>query len=394
MKGALVFILCGLFAYGCNRIDFSNQDNKSPDNYITDYHLHSCTGEDSCQEDSFSEDQIKKVGEREGYLTEHFKVTHRDQLEIILVVDVSGSMDEDLRAIGSNMTSLLAHIDEKKWRMAFITADHGDHDRNNPSEAERWQDYKGSLPRFGQFMPLEKRGRIGDQKILDKQTPNYIKVFRDTLVRESSDECDLPPFCQGRNEQPLRALKAAIERAESDRVHQEFFKPNTDTVVIIITDEDERKHEHLYATKAAEVLQAYTAQFKRQKKRLFGFSISIQDKECFEQERGSGLFFDWFDKSAVAYGKIIARLADITGGSNISLCEKNYSASLQDISERTKRLVHSVILREMFYIPDTVEVELTPHQPNISWKLYGRSLVFSGDLLPETKITVHYQYEK
>lgn len=391
MKGALVFILCGLFAYGCNRIDFSNQDNKSPDNYITDYQLHSCAG-DSCQdEDSFSEDQIE---ETEGDLTEHFKLTDRNQLEIILVIDASGSMDEDLRAIGSNMASLLTHIDEKEWRMAFITADHGDHDKNNPSEVERWQDYKGSLPRFGQFMPLEKQGRIGDQKILDKDTPNYIKIFRNTLIREYSDECDLPPFCQGHNEQPLRALKAAIERVESDRVHQEFFQPNTDTIVIIITDEDERKHEPLYATKATEVLQAYTAQFKGQKKRLFGFSISIQDKECFEQERGSGLFFNWFDKSAADYGKIIARLADITGGSNISLCEKNYSVSLRDISERTKKLVHSVTLREMFYIPDTVEVELTPHQPNISWKLYGRSLVFSGELLPETKITVHYQYER
>ncbi len=392
MKSVLVFILCGLFAYGCNRIDFSNDEDRSPHNYVTDYQLHSCAG-DSCQDkDSFSEDQIEKT---EGDLIEHFKVTNRDQLEIILVVDVSGSMDDDLKAVGSNMTSLLSYIEEKKWRMAFTTADHGDHDRNNPSQSERWQDYTGSLPRFGQFMPLEKEGQIGDQKILDKHTSNYTKVFRDTLTRESSDECHLPPFCQGHNEQPLRALKAAIQRAESDRVHQEFFKPNTDTVVIIVTDEDERRQEPLYATKAREVLQTYSTQFKGQKKRLFGFSISIQDEACFKQEKGSsGWFAEWFDTSAANYGRGVARLADITGGSNISLCEKNYSVSLRDISERTRKLVHSVTLREMFYIPDTVEVELTPNQPNISWKLYGRSLVFSGELLPETKITVHYRYEQ
>ena len=382
----LIILIFGLLIYGCNRIDFSGQGYKNPRNYVTDYQLYSCK-DNNCQDGAFAAGQHES---KKGYLTEYFKIARRDDLEIILVVDASSSMDDDLQAIGSNMVALLSHVKEKKWRMVFITADHGDQNKNHPEQSERWQDWHGATPRFGQFMPLEIKGSIGNKRILDKKDSSYEKIFRDTLTRDSSDGCSLPPFCQGYNEQPLRALKAAIQRVETGGVYKKFFKPDTDTVVIIITDEDERRHDSLGATTATEVLQTYSRQFKGQKKRLFGFSISVQDDTCFEQEEHRG----WFTTTATTYGRMVGRLADITGGSNISLCDKNYSLSLHDISERTRRLMHSVTLREMFYIPETVKVSLQPEQPGISWQLYGRSLVFSGDLQSDTKVTVQYKYER
>ena len=383
----LIFILFFLFAvYGCNSIDFSKGSNSSF-SYMMQHKLnHSCLKTKDCDPHSQNTPaQIKS-------LVEHFNISEKKDLEIIFVVDASKSMDDNLTAVGQNMEALLSHVKKgQNWRIAFITADHGDHhdSPNEIADEESWESYHGKIPRFGQFMPLEKNGRVGNQKILTQNTPEHAQVFKDTLTRSHPDECSLPPFCHGYNEQPLRSLKSAIERAGSDPAHQEFFKPHTDTAVIIVTDEDERKHDFVRATRARDVLTAYRNQFRRQNKRLFGFSISIQDEQCLSQENQGGLF----QKSSASYGRVIARLAELTGGSNISLCKENYGESLRDISKRAEELVQSISLKKLFYLPSTVQVALIPHK-DTAWKLYGRSLVFSKSLPPGTKIKVSYQYEE
>ncbi len=378
-----------LVIYGCNHVDFSGTTDKSPSNYIMDYGLEvpNCEDDRYCQNYSSSEkkSQVKK---KRGHLTENFRIVERTGLEVIWDIDASQSMDDNLIAVGDNLTSFLSNIQDKDWRMAFITADHGDHLEKLGSE--RWEDYDGKEARFGKFMSLERSGKIWDQKILHKDVFHYAQIFQDTLTRRSPGECSLPPFCHQHNEQPLRALKAAIERVNSDPIHQDFFKPNTDTVVIIITDEDERRHDFKNATTAEDVIQTYLTQFRGLKKRLFGFSISIQDASCLNRENNR----KWLSQSAATYGRMIARLAELTGGQNISLCSEHYGDALADISQRTQKLIHSVTLQKLFYIPDTVKVKLIPNQPDVSWKIYGRSLVFSDNIQPGTKIRVGYNYEE
>ena len=283
------------------------------------------------------------------------------------------------------MQAILSYIQDKNWRMAFTTADHGDHNMEKKT-SERWESYSGSLPRFGKLMKLEKGRRVLDQFILNQDTSEYEQIFKDTLTRNS--ECNLPPYCQGNNEQPLRALKAAINRYRTDTQNNSFFEPNVDTVVLIITDEDERRNDTQNATKAEEVIDTYEQMFAKQKKRLFGFSVSIQDEECYKNERGGFLL-----SRGAAYGHIIGRLAELTGGRNVSLCSKNYGAALTDISKVTRSLVQSLVLQKIFYIPETVRVSLFPPQPHVSWKLYGRKVVFSDDIQAGTQVAVSYRYE-
>ena len=219
-----------------------------------------------------------------GYLTEFFKISERNKLEILFVVDVSGSMDDNLEEIGEHMQPLLSDIQDKNWRMAFTTADHGDHSKSKIT-SERWEDYEGALPKFGKLMKLEKRGKVLNQFILDRHTSEHEQVFRDTLTRQQSSDCELPPYCQGDNEQPLRSLKAAISRYEVNPENKDFFQPNADTVVVVVTDEDERRNDSRNATTAEEVIQTYERIFKGQKKRLFGFSVSIQKEKCYKTEK-------------------------------------------------------------------------------------------------------------
>ncbi len=326
----------------------------------------------------------KRHFERAGFLREHFEITGRNELEIVIIVDTSESMDDNLRKTGKNLRSLLSFVQDKTWRVVFTTADHGDHETGK--SFEKWQNYKGDMPRFGKLMRLEKRGKPLDQFILSQDTPEYEQIFKDTLTRENSYDCSLAPYCQGPNEQPLRALKALFLRYKKDPLHRRFFQPNVDTWVLIITDEDERRKDFQNATTAEQVIQTYESLFKGQNKRLFGFSISVQDKKCYESENG---FF-----SRAAYGHIVGRLPQLTGGINLSLCAKDYGKALAHISRSARSLMESSLtLQKLFIQPDSVQVRLNPDQPHVSWKLTGRKIKFSQPLEPNTKISVSYNFD-
>ena len=362
----------------CHGVDFSEKNQDRLNNY-----KFSSTEVNSPFLNSSYQD------EENNYITEYFDITDRNQLEILLVVDASHSMNKNLKKLGSNISSLLQHIRDKEWRMAFITADHGDH-QNVRSSSDRWENYIGSEAKFGKFMNLEKDGVVLEQVILTGEDSGYRGIFEDTLTRKKSNHCSLPPYCHGKTEQPLRALKAAIQRYQvNEEEYMGFFQDNVDTVVILITDEDERTGDVNNATTAEEVIEEYNRVFSDRKKRLFGFSISIQTEDCYKQERSKFFGFG----STASYGRVIGRLAELTSGENFSLCAKNYSHSLKKISYITRELVHSLVLQKMFYIPNTVEVSLFPEVEGLTWTLEGRRLIFSDSIPPNTQVTVSYRYE-
>ncbi len=378
MKYYLCFFI--IFFVSCHGIDFSERSQ----NRLNNYRLYSSRS-------NFTSPFLNssRQDEESNTMTEYFNISERDQLEILLVLDASKSMDKNLKKLGANISSLLQHISDKDWRMAFITADHGDH-RNVRFSADSWENYIGSEARFGRFMNLEKDGVILDQMILTRNDSDYQNIFEDTLTRKKSSHCSLPPYCQGKTEQPLRALKSALHRYQANEEEVvNFFQDNVDTVAIIITDEDERTGDAENATTAEQVIQEYNNIFSNRKKRLFGFSISIQTKDCYKKERSQVFGFG----STAAYGRIVGRLAELTDGENVSLCENDYGHSLENISHITRKLVHSLVLQKVFYVPDTVEVSFFPEVEGITWTLQGRRLIFSESIPPNTQITVSYQYE-
>jgi len=327
-----------------------------------------------------------RQNEESGFITEYFNISDRNQLEILLVLDASKSMDKNLKKLGANISPLLQHVSDKSWRMAFLSADHGDH-INVRSSSDRWQNYIGSEAKFGRFMNLERDETILDQVILTGDDPDYRNIFEDTITRKNPRLCHFPPYCHGNTEQPLRSLKATIQRYQAgEEPYVDFFQNNVDTIAIIITDEDERMGDTDNATTAEEVIKEYQNVFANKKKRLFGFSISIQNKACYKKETG-------FLKVA-AYAHIVGRFPELTNGKNVSLCEEDYKNSLEEISHITRKLVHSLVLQKIFYIPDTVEVSLFPEVEDLTWTLQGRRLVFSKSIPANTQIRVSYRYEK
>ena len=286
------------------------------------------------------------------------------------------------------MLDLLTHIQDFDWQMAFTTADHGDHKKiGGKLGQERWKDYQGDRPHFGKFMHLEHRGRLLSDKILSSHNQFYDTIFFDTLTINEDNPYFLPPFYHGKHdghyrdhEQPLRALQAAIERTEN----RDFFRPNSDLIAIIITNEDERVEDQGNATTAAEVVQTFQSQFSPEKN-LYGFGMLIKDKDknCYRSQSQNR-------KYSAEYGQKVGELAQETYGANISICSNDYGKDLASISRIIRdRVLDNVYLTTAFPKNDSVQVEITPNQ-NTQWKVEGRHIVFQPALKLDSEVQVTY----
>ena len=314
--------------------------------------------------------------------TETFHLNTRETpLDIVFVLDVSRSMRYHLKKLGQSMNSLLRHIQNFDWQMAFTTADHGDHTKIGGRVGEEdWRDYQGNLPYFGKFMPLEYQGQLAREYILQKTTPLHEVIFHDTLTLNNNRgrNCNkgLPPFCQGGHEQPLRALKSAFERKEN----KDFFNREGSIVIaFVVTNEDERVEDPDNATTAQEVVETFHSKFTD--KSFYGFGIIVQDSSCYKtNDRRS---------TRSEYSNKVGELAKITRGRNISICESDYGQALAGISHLIQeRALDSIQLKKL--PQKIIDVSIQPQQ-NTQWTHNGRFVIFEPALQPGTSVTVQYE---
>ena len=310
-------------------------------------------------------------------------------VDFLFVLDVSPSMTDDLARLGQSFESLMSQVIKSNWRMFFTTADHGDHKfnivgNNNKKifTQQKWEDYQGTEPVFGHFMNLESKGKILPQKYLDMSVPDHINVFKDTLTRSSKDGCVRAPYCQGALEQPLRVLNSVLERVAQDS--SSGIRKQADIVSFIVTDEDERKEDPLSATTAEEVVKAAKKLFPTKKFSAFSVLIQEGDENCLKQQ---------IERSEDSvYGTKVSELAKLTGGKNISLCEKDYGSSLQELSTLLRSIIEGFSLKEKPISTADVKVEVLNNKRTIStkWKLLGKQMVFEGGLEPGLQVKVSY----
>ena len=330
------------------------------------------------------------------------KPEKQKQLDILFVLDTSESMDHHLQKLGTRVLSLLDSISDYDWQIGFITADHGDHaitERKNREyissfEEEKWEDHiKSSKVAFGKLMPLELepvqlkdqswKFNVLNQKILKAKTPNYRNIFLHTVSHYPNKECGMPPFCQKPMEQPLRSLKSAIERV--NLYNKKLFRPEADFVSLIISNERERLEDKNRATSAQEVVDVFNQYLKPMEKRFFAFNILVLDKECQknEQKRGGAKAL------TVSLGLDIAKLADLTGGENISICIEDYGPALQKISQTIEVFVEQSLDIEEEFDPSTLKVEFE-NGSSLDWELLGNRLIFKEKIDENQKIKISF----
>ncbi len=392
----LAFLLLGFFALACGRApDFHTLSSeggggrRDSQSRLSQQASPPAAG----QAESGSGGFFRQLGGKRRY--ERFSMNSlRKAVDILVVADVSGSMHHRLYDLGRSLSDLLSAILDYDAQIAFTTADHGDHGHTAASSQDQWQEQIANpSPAFGRLMFLEDSGRILKRRVLTTDISNYESIFFHTVSHYPVMDCDLPPGCHGSLEQPLRALKSAIERARFD--NQDFFRPHADFVSLIITNEGERDEDKERATNPEEVVEAFYRVFGRRArgrqkasgriksgKKFIAFNILVKDEQCRQREAGSG----------GSMGEKTARLALLTGSAenNISICDESYGPGLQRISLYIKNSLENSVIISEDPIPDSVRVEFQ-NSKKIPWTLLGRRIVFREKISRQAAIEIYYE---
>ncbi len=298
------------------------------------------------------------------------------EVDILLVLDTSGSMDRELEKMSLRLRNLSHHIGGLDWRIGIMNTAVG----------------KGILDGFasqGMLMNLEGPNphHIAPYRVIEKSNPSAERLFRFSISRSASQEnnCDYPPYCMGGSlNQPLKAIATFLANQKKG-VGTPLLRPHAAFVPIIISDSDERERGGPDATQPQQVIDVLRLHYGEAKK-MVSHAVIIEpgDHACHKSQSS-------FYNPGGEVGYLIAEFVRKTGGRTGSICDEDFGHILSGISESTRQRLDTLDLR---HTPKagSVRVEFTPHV-NVDVKVTGRKLHFTPSVPGGTSIRVRYWVE-
>ena len=279
------------------------------------------------------------------------------RVDLLFIDDNSDSMRDEQVKLGTRFPNLLASLAKIDWQIGITTTDVSD----------------GPYGLRGQLIPFEGV----HQNYLTRAMPNAPQLFASHIARAESYDC--AGECPSTDEQPLRATIEAIQKRDDGNAG--FFRDDADLAVIILSDEDEKSEGGPEATTGADVVAAVKAAFGDHKS-LTGFGIIVVpgDTACMAKETLLGGH----------YGNTIDAFARLTAGATGSICAADFGATLADIGKRVREGVKVAVLTATPRA-DTLQVQVQPPDPTLTWTLDGRTLTFAHPPAPGSTVVVTYQ---
>ncbi len=225
------------------------------------------------------------------------------KLDIVIVVDNSGSMKFILRTIGRKMQTFVETLSLFDYRIGFLNAEvYSDQDKR--------------------LMNLEYRGRIITQYNFLKPEMDS-RIFIDTLVRGKKDKCDKPPYCGKRKERPLGAFLAYLNSPYREELIRE--DSSVGLAVILITDNEENHSSRDEpAVTSKEILNAVHNDYSN--KIFRAYTLTILDENCQQEIRSR----QWLFREG-HFAPFVTALAEQTDGRSFSLCLPSYQSAAEQI---------------------------------------------------------------
>lgn len=280
-----------------------------------------------------------------------------NQVDIMFVVDTSGSMEADRRELASKLGNFTSQLGGLDWQICVTTTDIG-RDNGNP------------LP-FGPNLFS-----------LKPTTPNFGTLFFNTV--------DLLKNVQGSgDERAIFALNEAVKRKTPD-----CFRNTAALATVILSDEDERStggyaqyetHPQYRALQGGDkpltLIESVKAAWDDQKV-FSAHSLVIRsgDTACNAAQSADG--------HAAFYGTRYEALAKSTGGLIGNICAGDYAGELKNFANGVVKSLDSVTMK---CIPiNKPTVTLTPAQPSVQVSTSGNKVFFTPALTQGTQVQVAY----
>jgi hypothetical protein len=299
------------------------------------------------------------------------------KIDILWVVDNSGSMDTSQQQLAANFQSFINRFETLKfdfhlsvtatdaWKTLFIEG----------SQHSRFRD--GNAEHSGVF-------------VLDRNTPDLASVFMTNVrlgVRGTGDE------------RAFQSFKAAL----NNPANSDFRRKDAFLAIIIVSDEDDFSHpEYAFnhsnyddptlekVSDYVDFLDQYTEKDPNASLRNYSVSsITIQNQECVDQ-----LGIDGFERYP---GKRYLELTEATGGVKGDLCGP-FGSTLEIISDSIINK-SSVFPLTRLPVVESIRIHVNgievPKDENLGWsyRAEDNSIVFHGDSTPEAGASITIDFD-
>jgi hypothetical protein len=314
-------------------------------------------------------------------------------LDVLLVVDNSGSMTPNQQDLAARFDSFLNLVQSFDYHVGIVTTNVVDAQFTALSGAKLVPFADGS-------------------KFITPQTPNGSQLLQQNIVRpetvicdqylNSHNDCmggvdcsDYAKFCPSPDSRAIYAANIVVGRADSDPKWGAFLRPNAPLHIIILSNSDERvcgsKANCPYKLEALDMpsslISEVTSRFGGGKA-MTAHTIIIRpnDSSCLSQQYWSASLFG-------QYAPLYQQLSQSTGGVDGTICATNYSNQLTQIGQISQSQLLTEISLKCKTTPTDLTYSFNP-QPSASitgqLDSTGQVLVFSSPLPPATAVTLHY----
>lgn len=254
-------------------------------------------------------------------MSQSVAVTANANVDILFIVDNSGSMAEEQIGIGNKINGFLDKIKNLNWQIAVTTTDDRANSVGPDGVARAWGD--------GQFRPFD--SDTGSQFILRSTQVNAIDA-------QTKLAAAIQMGVQGNgDERGINSTYRAIERAASPSINKDFLRADSKLAVVLISDEDECSTGangcnggSASRSVPQNVVNLINNQYGGTKGFSFNSIIYIPgDASC---------------TTGANAGNTYKQLSTLTNGVLASVCSADFTTPLANIGSRVVNLVNSVTL--------------------------------------------------
>jgi len=271
------------------------------------------------------------------------------KVDILFVIDNSGSMHYEQRSMASRVRNFLSILSGLDYQIAVTTTD------------PRTTRTSGGITYYGDgdLIPLHgMQGALWLHSTLNAETAQ-LNLGR-TLQRSETGSG---------SEQGIFATYRFIEKATTaGHRYQPFFRSGANFATIVISDEDESAN----TTKndPEQLLQLVQSRFGGQKAFSFHSIVTRPGDVACRNTHGA------------AYGERYKRMTELTGGVLGSVCESDYAQQVAGIAEQIRDLVKSITLSCEPLTQFPIEVRRNGAPYSGSFVVEGVNLKFASILEP------------
>lgn len=302
----ILFLTWPSFWNACGGVEFATQDA----NYK------SCALEGADLSNCFNPQPESYVP-----VSQSLEVKAQTDVDILFVVDNSGSMQEEQVGIGNKIGGFLDKIKNLNWQIAITTTDDRTSTPITGDTNRPWGD--------GQFRPFDSNS--GSQYILSAS-----QVSLSDAQSKLSNAIQMGIGGSG-TERGINATYRAVERSVQAGPQKDFFRSNAKLAVVVISDEDE-------CSTGLSGCPSASADKSNPQNLISQIQNTLGPNKGFSFHSIIAIPGDSSCTTGGNAGNVYKSLSNLTSGVVSSVCSSDYSTPLSSIGSRVVELVNSVTL--------------------------------------------------